>query len=65
MDPLLNKMGELFNRDRENAEVLNVFFCSVFTRRLAFRNLGSQRTGERLEDIPLVEKLHLEMCSAV
>lgn len=31
--PLLNEMGDLVKQDSENAEALNAFFVSVFTRK--------------------------------
>lgn len=59
MDPLLNKTWELFTQNRENAEVLNVFFSSVFTSQTNLQESQIPKTTSKVwskEDVVLMEE---------
>lgn len=59
MDPLLNKTWELFTQNREHAEVLNVFFSSVFTSQTNLQESQIPKTTSKVwskEDVVLMEE---------
>ncbi|GAB0204486.1 mitochondrial enolase superfamily member 1 [Grus japonensis] len=59
VDPLLNEVGALMMEDTEKAELLNVFFASVFTAKASPQETQTLEVGEevwRKEDLPLVKE---------
>lgn len=57
MVPLLNEMGDLVEQDSENAEVLNTFFVSVFTRKSGLqKSKFPGRCWRSKETVPSVEE---------